>query len=317
MNGVKRAESAVRPRGALALAHAIGKDRMFYLLLLPGLVYFLVFHYVPMYGAQIAFRNFRFADGILGSQWVGLKNFQDLFRHPDFPVALQNTIVISLLKIGIGFPMPILLALALNAVQSSGLRRTFQSISYLPYFLSWVVVAGIVSTMLSPSMGAVNKLIALFGAEPIYFMADPGYFRGVLVVSDIWKEIGWSSIVYLAALMGVDAQLYEAATVDGAGKLRQLASITLPGIAPTIITMFILRVGGILNAGMDQIYAMYSPAVYQVSDILDTLSLRIGIMNMKYSMSTAISMFKSVIGLIMIVAANRLCKLIDEESGIW
>ncbi|NLG23741.1 MAG: sugar ABC transporter permease [Clostridiales bacterium] len=295
----------------------IKKDWIFYLLLLFGMAYFVLFHYVPMYGAQIAFRNFRFKDGITGSQWVGMRNFVKLFAHPDLPVAFRNTIVISLMKIAFGFPMPVLLALSINSVWSTRLRRAIQSISYLPYFLSWVVVGGILTTMLSPGTGVVNRVIQALGGEPIYFMASVPYFRGVLVVSDIWKEIGWSSIIYLAALSGVDGQLYEAATVDGANKFRQLLAITLPSIAPTIITLFILRVGNILNAGMDQIYAMYSPPVYSVSDILDTLSLRIGIKNMQYSMSTATSIFKSIIGLAMILISNRLCKFIDEDSGIF
>ena len=293
------------------------KDKMFYLMLLPGIVYFIIFHYVPMYGVQIAFRNYKMKLGFFGSPWVGLDNFEKLFRDPGFLTALNNTIIISLLKIAIGFPAPILLALMLNAVRSTGLRRIFQSISYLPHFLSWIVIASLVRSMFSTSMGSVNQIIKTLGFEPINFLGSGQYFRGILVLSDCWKEVGWGSIIYLAALMGVDHQLYEAATVDGATPLRRLISITLPSIAPTIITMLILRVGGILNAGQDQVYAMYNELVYSVADILDTYALRVGLNNLKYSMSTAVSLFKSAIGLVMILVTNKISKMVDENNGIF
>lgn len=292
-------------------------DRMFYLMLLPGLVYFIVFHYAPMYGVQIAFRNYRMKLGFFGSPWVGMENFERLFRDPGFITALKNTVIISLLKIAVGFPAPIVLALMLNAVRSARLRRVFQSISYLPHFLSWIVIASLARSMFSTSMGSVNQLIQRFGFEPVNFLGSSQHFRGVLVLSDCWKEVGWGSIIYLAALMGVDRQLYEAATVDGARPFRQLISITIPSIAPTIITMLILRVGGILSAGQEQVYAMYNELVYSVADILDTYALRVGLNNLKYSMSTAVSLFKSAIGLTMILITNRISKLLDENNGIF
>lgn len=295
----------------------IWKDRMFYLMLLPGLIYFIIFHYGPMYGVQIAFRNYKIRQGFFGSEWVGLKNFEKLFADPGFMQALKNTILISLLKIVVGFPMPIVMAIALNAIRSSGARRIYQSISYLPHFLSWVIIATLARNIFSPSMGIVNRIIKGMGFESINFLADNRYFRGMLVITDLWKEVGWGSIIYLSALMGVDHQLYEAATVDGAGRFRQLISITLPSIAPTIITMLILRVGGILSAGQDQVYAMYNEMVFATADILDTYALRIGLEDMKYSISTAISLFKSGIGLVMIVLTNWACKFVDENSGIW
>lgn len=292
-------------------------DRMFYLMLLPGLVYFIVFHYAPMYGVQIAFRNYRMKLGFFGSPWVGMENFERLFRDPGFITALKNTVIISLLKIAVGFPAPIVLALMLNAVRSARLRRVFQSISYLPHFLSWIVIASLARSMFSTSMGSVNQLIQRFGFEPVNFLGSSQHFRGVLVLSDCWKEVGWGSIIYLAALMGVDRQLYEAATVDGARPFRQPISITIPSIAPTIITMLILRVGGILSAGQEQVYAMYNELVYSVADILDTYALRVGLNNLKYSMSTAVSLFKSAIGLTMILITNRISKLLDENNGIF
>ena len=308
---------ALNKHGFRRAMRVMWMDRMFYLMLLPGIIYFIIFHYAPMYGVQIAFRNYKMKLGFFASPWVGMDNFEKLFRDPGFITALRNTIIISLLKIAVGFPAPVILALMLNAVRSTRLRRVFQSISYLPHFLSWIVIASLVRSMFSTSMGSVNQLIKRFGFEPVNFLGSGQYFRGVLVLTDCWKEVGWGSIIYLAALMGVDHQLYEAATVDGAGPFRQLVSITIPSIAPTIITMLILRVGGILSAGQDQVYAMYNELVYSVADILDTYALRIGLNNLKYSMSTAVSLFKSAIGLTMILITNRVSKLVDENNGIF
>lgn len=308
---------ALNEHGFRRALRVMWMDRMFYLMLLPGIIYFIIFHYAPMYGVQIAFRNYKMKLGFFASPWVGMDNFEKLFRDPGFITALRNTIIISLLKIAVGFPAPVILALMLNAVRSTRLRRVFQSISYLPHFLSWIVIASLVRSMFSTSMGSVNQLIKSFGFEPVNFLGSGQYFRGVLVLTDCWKEVGWGSIIYLAALMGVDRQLYEAATVDGAGPFRQLVSITIPSIAPTIITMLILRVGGILSAGQDQVYAMYNELVYSVADILDTYALRIGLNNLKYSMSTAVSLFKSAIGLTMILITNRVSKLVDENNGIF
>ena len=308
---------ALNKHGFRRALRVMWMDRMFYLMLLPGIIYFIIFHYAPMYGVQIAFRNYKMKLGFFASPWVGMDNFEKLFRDPGFITALRNTIIISLLKIAVGFPAPVILALMLNAVRSTRLRRVFQSISYLPHFLSWIVIASLVRSMFSTSMGSVNQLIKRFGFEPVNFLGSGQYFRGVLVLTDCWKEVGWGSIIYLAALMGVDRQLYEAATVDGAGPFRQLVSITIPTIAPTIITMLILRVGGILSAGQDQVYAMYNELVYSVADILDTYALRIGLNNLKYSMSTAVSLFKSAIGLTMILITNRVSKLVDENNGIF
>ena len=320
-NGMSRKKGAMAPAwngsGRRHALRVMWMDRMFYLMLLPGLVYFIVFHYAPMYGVQIAFRNYRMKLGFFGSPWVGMENFERLFRDPGFITALKNTVIISLLKIAVGFTAPIVLALMLNAVRSARLRRVFQSISYLPHFLSWIVIASLARSMFSTSMGSVNQLIQRFGFEPVNFLGSSQHFRGVLVLSDCWKEVGWGSIIYLAALMGVDRQLYEAATVDGARPFRQLISITIPSIAPTIITMLILRVGGILSAGQEQVYAMYNELVYSVADILDTYALRVGLNNLKYSMSTAVSLFKSAIGLTMILITNRISKLLDENNGIF
>lgn len=295
----------------------IWKDKPLYLILLPGIIYFIIFQYTPMYGAIIAFKDFKVMSGIMGSKWVGLNNFIDFFNHPSFWPVLRNTVIISGYKIIFGFPAPIILALLLNEVKKSAFKRTIQTITYLPHFLSWVVIAGLAAKMLSPSSGTVNLILKAIGLEPIYFMADPRFFRSVLVFTDIWKEIGWSSIIYLAALSSVNPELYEAAIVDGANKWRQLISITIPSISSTIVIMFILRIGGILNAGFEQIFMMYSPNVYNVSDIIDTFVYRIGLESAKYSLATAIGLFKSVIGFSLIILANKLSKLVDENNGIW
>jgi len=295
----------------------IWKDRVFYLILLPGIAYFLIFHYQPMYGAIIAFKDFNPIKGIMGSEWVGLKNFKDFFSHPSFATIMTNTVVISFYKLIFGFSAPIILSLLLNEVGWSPFKRTIQTVSYMPHFMSWVVIAGIVTFTLSPTTGAVNNIIKFFGFEPIYFMASPKYFRGVLVISDIWKEVGWGSIVYLAALSGIPAELYEAAIVDGAGRWKQTIHITLPSLAPTIIVMLILRMGTIMNAGFDQIYTMYNPAVYSVSDILDTFVFRMGLESAKYSFATAVGLFKSMISFILVVFTNYIVRKIDPDQGIW
>jgi putative aldouronate transport system permease protein len=310
-NKIKRKENFKRS------LKKIWKDKPLYLILLPGILYFVVFHYIPMYGATIAFKDFKVMQGILGSKWVGFKNFVEVFNHPAFLPALRNTIIISFYKIIFGFPAPIILALLLNEIKKVTFKRVIQTVSYLPHFLSWVVIAGLAAKMFSPSSGVVNIFIKALGYEPIYFMADPKWFRGLLVTTDIWKEIGWGSIIYLAALSGVDIQLYEAAIVDGASKWKQLIHITLPGIVSTIVIMFILRIGGILNAGFEQVFMMYNANVYDVADILDTLTYRIGLESAKYSLSTAISIFKSIIGFTLILITNKLSKMIDEDGGIW
>lgn len=295
----------------------IWKDKSFYLILLPGIIYFVLFHYVPMYGATIAFKDFKVMQGILGSKWVGFKNFIELFNHPSFWPVVRNSLIISLYKVFWGFPAPIILALLLNELRKESFKRTIQTISYLPHFLSWVVIGGLAVKMLSPSTGVVNLIIKALGFKPIYFMVNPKYFRSVLVLTDIWHGIGWGSIIYLAALSGVDPQLYEAATVDGASRWRQIWSITIPSISSTIAIMLILRMGGIMNAGFEQIFVMYSPNVYDVADIIDTFNYRLGFENAQYSLATAIGLFKSVIGFTLILITNKLSKLIDEGNGIW
>ena len=292
------------------------KNWPIFLMLVPGLVYFIVFHYIPLYGVTIAFKDYKLLEGILGSDWAGLKYFKMAFASNDFWNSFKNTMIISAMKLVFSFPAPIILALMLNEVRNLRFKKVVQTISYLPHFLSWVVFGGVIISFLSPSTGFVNLIIKALGFEPIYFVADNNWFRPILVITSIWKEIGWGTIVYLAALNGVDMQLYDAATVDGAGKWKQMWVVTLPSIMPAIVIMFIFQVGSIVNDDFDQIFNMYNPAVYKTGEVISTYIYRIGIEGMQYSLSTAIGLFKNVIALILIVGTNYLCRAFDEYA-LW
>lgn len=297
----------------------IRKHKLHYLLVLPGILYFVVFHYVPIYGIIIAFKEiapFEGLHGIFSSEWVGLKHFRDFVHSYYFWNIMRNTLLISLYRIVLGFPAPIVLALLINEVRSRAFKRTVQTISYLPHFLSMVLLAGLVTAMLNTDGGFVNGFLQKLGFEPVPFLTDNRYFRSVLVLSGIWKEIGWGTIVYLAAIAGVDEQLYEAAKMDGASRVRQIWHITLPGISYIMVILFILSIGHILDAGFEQVYLLYSPPVYQVADIIDTYVYRKGLVEVSYSFAAAVSLFKSVIGVILILGTNYIAKKLDQE-GIW
>lgn len=285
---------------------------------LPVIMYFLVFKYYPMSGIVIAFKNFRIKDGIWGSSWCGLDNFTKIFALRTFSRSVRNTLIISGLKLLFGFPAPILLALMLNEVTHKRYQRLVQTVSYLPHFLSWVVLTGLFQQLLSPNNGAVNVLLkSVFGVEKsIYFLGDNDYFRGVLIATDIWKNIGWSSILYLATITGIDPALYEAAVVDGATRFQCTRFITLPALASTIVVMLILNIGSVMDAGFDQVLNMYSSVVYETGDIIDTYVYRVGLTDMKYSLSTAVGLFKNVIGFVLVIGTNVLAKRISGE-GIW
>lgn len=299
------------------LYHNIKKYGYYYALLIPAIVWFFVFCYLPMYGVVIAFKNYRMADGIMGSAWVGVKHFEVLFKQPKFLQVMRNTINISVLRLLFGFPAPILLALLLNEVRSSRYLRVVQSISYLPHFMSWVVLGGIFTTLLSPGTGAVNQLIKAVGGQPVYFLADAAVFVPTLIVTGIWAGIGWGSILYLATISGIDPQMYEAAIVEGANRMQQCLYITLPSLAGIIGLQLILAVSGILNAGFDQVFNMYNPTVYSVADILDTYTYRLGLLDMNYSRSAAIGLFKNVIGFVMLISVNAIVKRLNDGIGIW
>lgn len=291
------------------------KCKYLFILLIPVLIWYLVFSYGPLYGIQLAFKDYKLALGIWNSPWVGLQHFTRMFTaSTDFPRIMRNTLTISVYQIIFGFPAPIILALLLNEVRSNAFKRISQTITYLPHFLSWVVLYGILAMLLSPSDGPVNFIIKGLGFKPIYFLGDKSYFRFTLVITAIWKEIGWGSIVYLASLSMIDTQMYEAAVIDGASRFKQMIYITLPGLFPTIAFMFTLRMGSVLDAGMDQILNLYNPAVYEVSDILDTYVFRVGLQQAQYSFATAVGLFKNVIAFILVLVTNNIVKKMGQES---
>ncbi|RAR42145.1 ABC transporter permease subunit [Paenibacillus sp. FSL W7-1279] len=287
-----------------------------YLLLIPGLMFLLLFKYTPMYGIIIAFQDFNIFGGISGSEWVGMAQFERLLQSDEFLQVLVNTLLISLYKITILFPIPIVIALMLNEVRRMFFKRTIQTIIYLPHFLSWVIISGLFLNILSPSGGIVNEIIRSFGGEPISFFTDNSLFRSLVVFTAGWKEIGWNAIVFIAAIAGIEQEQYEAAAIDGAGRIRQMWSISLPGMLPTIVLMFILRIGSLLEAGTEQILTMYNPLVYETGDVIGTYVYRMGLGQQDYSFSTAVGLFNSAVGFLLIVIGNMLSRKFLNRS-IW
>ncbi|MEC0244838.1 ABC transporter permease [Paenibacillus chitinolyticus] len=315
----KGAAAKSAPRSKSLKGHTIRtirKDWDLYLMAIPGLLFLLLFKYTPMYGLIIAFQDFSIFKGISGSSWVGLKHFERLFVSAEFLNVLSNTLLISLYKLIFLFPLPIIVAILLNEIRQMVFKRVVQSVIYLPHFISWVIVGGLFINLLSVNGGIVNTLIVKFGGEPIPFFMDQGVFRSLLVFTEGWKELGWSTIIYLAAISSVDPQLYEAAKMDGASKFRQMWHITLPSIASTVVLMFILKIGSMLEAGTEQILVMYNPVVYKVSDVIGTYVYRVGIGASDYSFSTAVGLFESVIAFILVVGGNALCRRYLGRS-IW
>ncbi|MDF2661040.1 MAG: protein lplB [Paenibacillus sp.] len=272
----------------------------FHLMLVPGLAIILVYSYGPMAGIAMAFQNFVPVFGIWKSEWVGFDNFAYVFSLPDTMKVVWNTIAIAMMKIVAGLIAPIVTALLLNEVRQKWFKRSVQTLVYMPHFLSWIIVGGILINILSPTQGIVNEVLSWFGVEPVYFLGDNRWFRFVLVVSNEWKEFGFATIVYLAALTSIDPSLYEAAVVDGAARWRQTWHITLPGMLPVIVLMATLSLGSVLNAGFDQVFVLYSPQVYETGDIIDTMVYRMGLQQMQYSVATAVGLFKSVVSLLLI-----------------
>lgn len=291
------------------------RDKWLYLLVLPGMIFLLIFRYIPIAGNVIAFMDFN-PYNMWDSKWVGLEHFITLFNKPAFLLVFKNTLVISLLKMIIGFPIPIILALMMNEMKNLKFKKVSQTLLYLPHFISWVVLSGLIMNMLNPDTGLVTSIITFITGEKIQVLTDKGAFVPMLIVTDVYKNMGWGTIIYFAALSGVDPQLYEAAEIDGARKFKQMLHITLPSIMPTIIIQLILSCNNIVNAGFDQIFMLYSALVYDVADIIDTYVYRIGIKKADYSFSTAANMFKSIIALVMILIVNTLAKKTGNE-GIW
>lgn len=282
---------------------ALYRYRYLYALLLPALALMILFHYLPMYGIQLAFKDYRFASGISGSDWAGFKYFIRMFSEPKFINVLRNTFVISFGKLLFSFPAPIFLALLLNEIRLSWYKRVAQTISYLPHFMSWVVLAGIFKEFLS-LRGPINFIIERLGGKPQLLMVDQHWFVQIIIATDVWKTVGWGSIIYLAAIAGIDRHLYEAAEIDGAGRLRQMWHITLPALVPVIFLLFLLTIGNLLGTDFDQLFNMYSPLVYAVGDVIDTYTYRVGLVDMNFSYATAIGLFKNAIGLCLLLIVN-------------
>ncbi|MCY9663831.1 ABC transporter permease subunit [Paenibacillus alginolyticus] len=297
-----------------SLATRLWKEKYLYLLLLPGLAYFIIYRYVPMLGNIIAFQDFSAFKGFLHSDWVGMKHFKKIFEDSEVIRVIWNTLYLSFLQIVFAFPFSILLSLMLNELRSEKLKRIIQSIIYLPHFLSWVVVVGIATVFLK-SEGIANQLLShVFGMQPIPFLQEPGWFMPLIVLEVIWKESGWGTIIFLAALSAVNPSLYEAAVVDGASRLRQIWHITLPAIRSTIVILLILRLGSVLDVGFEQIFLMINPFNREMGNVLDTFVYYKGIEQSDFSFATAVGLFKSFVGLILIVGANRLAKRFGEEG---
>ncbi|GKX32094.1 maltose ABC transporter permease [Vallitalea longa] len=294
----------------------IKKYKILYLFLLPAITFYFVFGYIPMYGVTLAFKDFRFDTGILMSPWVGLKYVKKFFDYFQFELLIRNSFVISFLKLIIGFPAPIILALMLNEVRINKFKRVIQTVTYLPYFVSWVVVATIFSKFLSPHQGLFNDLRMAMGEEPIFFLGFAKWFYIVIISSDIWKNIGFNSIIYLAALSSIDPMLYEASAIDGAGKWKRLIHITLPAIMPTVGILFILSMSGLLKAGYEQIILFQQPPTIPVSEVLETYSVKVGLQQGQYSYATVVGLFQSIVSLILIVVTNKIAKKVSNTS-LW
>lgn len=296
------------------LTEKLYRYRYLYIMIIPAILWYVFFCYAPMYGITVAFKEFKYNAGIGGSPWIGLENFSKLFRTPAFFEVLKNTIIISFGRILFCFPVPIILALMLNELRRVKIKKTVQTILYLPHFLSWVIMYGIIYNILSLDGGIVNKILVYFGYESINFLANADFFRPLVFLSAIWKDAGWGTIVYLAALAGINPELYEAAKIDGAGRFRQLTNVTWPQLKGTVVIMLILASGNIMNAGFDQIFNLYNPTVYSKGDILDTYIYRITILNSEYGFGTAVGLFKSVINCFILFGVNRISRALGSTE---
>ena len=299
-----------------SLLFRIKKHKLHLTMIIPVMIWYIIFKYLPIYGVTLAWKEFYILKGIGGSPWVGWVNFERLLGSYDFKQVFANTLILGFWNFVIGFPAPIILALALNELRGNAFKRVTQTISYLPHFVSWVILTGIFMEVLSPSRGPLAALFRAFGAEPIYFLGDPKYFRATMVATGVWKGLGWGSIVYLSALSSVNEELYDAARVDGCGRWKRIWHVTIPGIIPTITIMFIMNIGSIVEDNFDQIFNMLTPATYSVGDVLGTYIYRQGVTYMDYSYSTATELFRNVISLALVVFTNTVAKRVNEY-GLW
>lgn len=296
------------------LMREIIRHRSVYAILAIPLIYYIIFKYVPIWNGQIAFRDYMALDGVLGSKWIGFDNFKAFFNSFYFWELLRNTLMYSFGKIILSLPLSILLAITIYECRRTKLRKVVQTLTYLPHFLSWVIMYGILLVLLAPGDGVVNDVVKFFGGQPVDFLTNTKAFPWIVILSDAWKEMGWSAIIFIAALMGIDMSLFEAAMVEGANSWQRVKYITLPSIAPVIVTVLLLKIGTILDAGFNQIFMLYSPAVYSVGDIIDTWVYRQGLLEFQFGLATAVGLFKGVIGMLLIFLSNRLTKKISGSS---
>ncbi|MGC5773970.1 ABC transporter permease [Paenibacillus pabuli] len=304
------------PRRKSRLIQTWNRNKALWLLFLPCLLYYLIFRYAPMFGLVITFKDYNLFKGIWASDWVGFKYYRMFLENPDFWPLMKNTFLLGVYKLVFGFPAPILLAILLNEVRRAAFKRIVQTVSYLPHFISNVIVASMVIMFLSPTGGLINNLLAGIGIGPINFMNEPGLFRGIYVLSEIWQHIGWETIIYLAALTAIDPQLYEAADMDGASRLRKIWHVTLPGISPAIVITLILNIGKVLEIGFEKVFLMQNPAIYDTADIISTYVYRVGMVQGNFSYGASIDLFMGVISLIFIYTANWLSRRLSETS-LW
>ncbi len=296
--------------------HRLDQSKYLLILFLPCLLKFLLFNYYPMWGVLVAFKDYKIFKGFGASPWVGLKYFRLYFSNPDALILIRNTFLLGLYRLLLGFPAPLIFALILNEVRNLAFKRVVQTVSYLPHFISTVVVCGMVVAFLSPRTGFVNTIISALGGQPIAFLTEPRYFRGIYTLSGIWQNMGWNAIVYIAAISGIDPQLYEAAIMDGANKLEQIRHVTLPSIAQTIATLLILETGSVLSVGFEKVFLLYNPAVYSVADVVETYVYRVGIRDANFSYATAIGLSLSVISLVFVWGSNYLSRRFSDVS-LW
>ncbi len=315
-HNLKKTSSAKELRRKGDILKALRRDFWLYVFLAPAVIYLIIFKYLPMLGMVIGFKDYSIGRGIWGSEWVGFDNFIRLFKTPNFFTILRNTIGLNILNLVFGFPAPIILSLLINEVHHKFYKRTVQTVLYVPHFVSWVILGGIVIQITSMNGPISVAMQRLFGTEPISFISDPVSWVVIYVISGIWQSAGWGTIIYLAAITGVDAQLYEAARIDGANKFQQTIYVTIPCIMGTIVTLLILRMGSMLSVGFEQIYMLQNSAVFDVSDVISTYEYRVGLEQRQYSLTTALGFFKGVVGLILVFGTNSIAKKLGE-GGLW
>ena len=316
MRKKKRAAAVQLPKSKASLAGNIRKYWPYYLMVLPGVIYFLVFKYIPMMGSVIAFQDYSVFKGLLDSEWVGLKHFKALINYPDFRRIFTNTLVLGLCKTVLIFPIPVVLSLMLNEIRNLRLKKTIQTAVYIPYFLSWVIVGGLIFDIFGVG-GLFNNIRNSLGLNNLLAMQKESWFRPIYIISSIWKDAGWGTVVYLAAISGIDPALYESAAMDGASRFARMKYITFPLLVPTILTLFLLNIGSFLELGFEQVFNLLTPMTYSVGDIFDTYVYRVGIQQAQYSFTTAVGLFQSTIGLIMVVTFNKLANKFSDDGGLW